>query len=285
MENQDPVSDDERVNSFYESTPPNDFFVDLLKRQGYSEEDFRRADLSAVCFRPHSSDLKSYQMDLLKTVRSSNLIKLKEMAKAGSSMTACNQFGESVFHLACRNSTTDVVHFILENAAVDRLWMVDDKGRCALHDAFWRKIPDFEVVDMLLSKFRDLIWLKDSRGSRPLQYTQPHHWYEWNKFLETAVCKYWPPKNVMSGVLPAAKASCPSPSFDTCLPREASTMSLGDLAPEPATDTERADSGSDKSMQSPLDSSLSFSCGDEMGMRVGMCDMSSERHPLGEPSA
>ena len=62
-------------------------------------------------------------------------------------MTACNRFGESIVHMACRRADFEVVDFLLEN--IGDVWGVDDFGRTPLHDACWRPEPRFDIVTCL----------------------------------------------------------------------------------------------------------------------------------------
>eukprot|EP01034_Spumella_vulgaris_P027493 gene27493-34217_t len=67
-------------------------------------------------------------------------------------MSACNQFSESIVHLACRRSTPEVVHYLLTHISSDPLY--DDYGRSILHDACWRPEPRFDIFALLLDHYR-----------------------------------------------------------------------------------------------------------------------------------
>ena len=120
-------------------------------------------------------------------------------------MAACNRFGESVVHMACRRSTYEVVDFILSHIADLRL--MDDYGRCPLHDACWRADPDFNIVSLILSYDVSLLLVKDCRGFTPLKYVRPEHWLQWCVFLFLQKDIYWPRRDANFLVAPLTKPS------------------------------------------------------------------------------
>ena len=99
-------------------------------------------------------------------------------------MDACNQFGESVLHMACRRGYASIVDFLLREvkARSDRC---DDFGRNPFHDALWTSTPNFEVVDLLID-FADpaLLLSEDVRGNHPFAYARSDHSERWIEFLE-----------------------------------------------------------------------------------------------------
>jgi len=104
-------------------------------------------------------------------------------------MAACNRFGESIVHIACRRSELDVVDFILSNGG-DSL-LVDDFGRTPLHDACWRPEPRFDVVTLLLDRNLTLLRIIDVRGANPLKYVREEHWTQWCAYFFHQKEKYW----------------------------------------------------------------------------------------------
>ena len=104
-------------------------------------------------------------------------------------MDACNRFGESIVHMACRRAEVDVVDFLLSNGG-DK-WFVDDFGRTPLHDACWRSEPRFDVVTLLLDRNLDLLRVMDVRGSNPLNYVREEHWVQWCAYFFHQKEKYW----------------------------------------------------------------------------------------------
>jgi uncharacterized membrane protein YgcG len=180
----------------YDDVSPHEFLMMMLTRRGYHAEDFYRPNLKRCRKSPHPSDLASYSKQLLAAVRSSNISDLQNFSKEGVRLTACNKFCESVVHLACRQASIEVVHLIFQHGDPDCLFMVDDKGRTPLHDAFWRKLPEVDIVSLILDQYVDLLWVKDVRGNTPLQYTQRHHWGLWRQFVTSILDQHWPIRGV-----------------------------------------------------------------------------------------
>lgn len=106
-------------------------------------------------------------------------------------MSACNKFGESIVHMACRRSSFEVVDFILKNGGSS--WSVDDFGRTPLHDAFWRSEPRFDIVTLLLNICPKLILVQDVRGSQALHYVRDEHWLHWCAYFFHQRDRYWSP--------------------------------------------------------------------------------------------
>ena len=106
-------------------------------------------------------------------------------------MSACNRFGESILHIACRRSSFEIVKYLVENS--ESLFLIDDFGRTPLHDAFWSPEPRFEVVALLMNTSLDLIRFQDKRGAIPLQYIRRDQWRQWCAFLESQKEIYWAP--------------------------------------------------------------------------------------------
>lgn len=105
-------------------------------------------------------------------------------------MSACNRFGESIVHLACRRSSTAIVEFLIQHGG--DVTEVDDYGRSALHDACWRAEPRFDIVALIMDVNPELIRCCDRRGATPLQYVRKEHWVYWCAFLFFQKDKYWP---------------------------------------------------------------------------------------------
>lgn len=105
-------------------------------------------------------------------------------------MNACNKFGESIVHMACRRSTFEVVDFIMRNGGSS--WFVDDFGRTPLHDACWRSEPRFDIVTLILNVCPELLFVQDVRGSLALNYVREEHWLQWCAYFYHQRDKYWP---------------------------------------------------------------------------------------------
>lgn len=134
-----------------------------------------------------------YDTDLVIAVRNSDLPKLKQLHSRGVCMNACNKFGESVVHMACRRSSFEVVDFIMRNGG--NQWFVDDFGRTPLHDACWRSEPRFDIVTLILDVCPRLLLVQDVRGSQALHYVRDEHWTQWCAYFFHQRDKYWPMKD------------------------------------------------------------------------------------------
>lgn len=126
--------------------------------------------------------IEAYGMEVSKAVRDNDLDTLKELHSAGVLLDCCNKFGDSLIHIACRRSHTQIVRFLLEEAKVCVLRM-DDLKRTPLHDACWTAEPNFEIVDMLLRAAPVQAVCKDNRGFAPFEYARQHHEEQWLEFL------------------------------------------------------------------------------------------------------
>lgn len=133
--------------------------------------------------KPSQEDLQAYTSNTVSAIRSANIEKLKKMQQEGQSMNACNQFGESLLHMACRRGNPDVVKFLVEDAKV-KTQVRDDYGRTVLHDACWTSAPNFEVMKILIENMPTYMLLaEDVRGHTPFDYARRQHWTAWNKFI------------------------------------------------------------------------------------------------------
>lgn len=76
-----------------------------------------------------------------------------------------------------------MVQFLVEEANCS-LWVRDDYGRTAMHDAAWSPKPNMELMDYLLQKVPELLLMSDVRGHTPFVYVRKEHWKEWIVFLQ-----------------------------------------------------------------------------------------------------
>lgn len=134
--------------------------------------------------KPPEEDIKAYDLETVKAIRSNNVDKLRQLWCSGKSMNACNQFGESVLHMACRRGYANIVGFLLREVKV-RSDRCDDFGRNPFHDALWTSTPNFEVVDLLIEYADPALMLsEDVRGNHPFAYARSDHSEQWIDFLE-----------------------------------------------------------------------------------------------------
>ena len=89
-------------------------------------------------------------MEFVAAVRGSDVKRLRQLALEGRHMNACNKYGESIVHMACRRGFLEVLTFLFSTGAI--LDVADDFGRTPLHDACWTPEPRFDVVTFLLNK-------------------------------------------------------------------------------------------------------------------------------------
>jgi hypothetical protein len=134
--------------------------------------------------KPSEDDITAYDLETVKAIRSNNLKQLRQLWSSGKSMDACNQFGESVLHMACRRGYGEIVDFLLREVKV-RSDRCDDFGRNPFHDALWTPTPNFEVMDLMIDCADPALLLsEDVRGNTPFDYARSDHSERWITFLE-----------------------------------------------------------------------------------------------------
>ena len=111
-------------------------------------------------------------MEFVAAVRGSDVKRLRQLALEGRHMNACNKYGESIVHMACRRGDLEVLTFLVSTGAI--LDVADDFGRTPLHDACWTPEPRFDVVTFLLNKVCMLslggfVWGRDGVGDAPVR--------------------------------------------------------------------------------------------------------------------
>ena len=107
---------------------------------------------------------------------------LRELHGNNALVNSCNQYGESLLHLSCRRSYTELTNFLVKEVNAD-LNIRDDYFRTPLHDACWTPTPNFELVDMLIREAPEHLVLEDVRGFTPFDYVRKDHWKQWLRFL------------------------------------------------------------------------------------------------------
>jgi hypothetical protein len=135
----------------------------------------------------------SYGVSLTKAIRSSDEIQARSLLAAGLHPNACNKFGESIVHAACRRGDFAMLRALLE--ARSSVQVTDDFGRTPLHDACWTSTPSFDTIRLLLDQDPWLPCIVDCRGSAPLGYVRKAHWALWIGFLGGIADHYWPDLN------------------------------------------------------------------------------------------
>jgi ankyrin repeat protein len=160
---------------------PSQFVQQMFQDNGWLCEDIISSTQDKF-IEPTTEMLASYTMEVSRAVRENDLEQLKELHASGALMNCCNKFGDTLLNIACRRSHTRIVRFLLEEANVS-VFMRDDYGRVALHDALWTSRANFEIVEMLLQRSPELALLPDKRGHTPFDFARSHLWGQWIEFL------------------------------------------------------------------------------------------------------
>lgn len=177
---------------------PGDFILAAFRANGCNAS-ISMSTSSSLFHAPTEEEIASYNQDVLKATRERSFDKLRAMLEEGKSLQCCNRFGESLMHMACRRGFTDVVQFLVKEAKCS-LYVRDDYGRTAMHDAAWSPKPNFELMGFLIDLSPELLLLSDVRGHTPFSYVRKEHWKEWIHFLEQRVDKLTLPQS--SGISP-----------------------------------------------------------------------------------
>ena len=160
-------------------------YLRTLFRESVGCEKFLRRPIESSFNKPSQETMDAYNLDAVKAVREHDATKLRAMIAEGKSLDACNRFGESLIHMACRHGDEEMVRLLIFEGNV-RLDMTDDFGRTPLHDACWTSKPNFVVLDILLQVCPpDLLLAEDVRGHTPFHYARREHWDQWVDFLKT----------------------------------------------------------------------------------------------------
>lgn len=168
---------------------PQDFFMAMLQARGYPGI----MPCSLKCGyhnSPTKHQMASYGVTLTKAIRSSDTTTARTLLAAGLHPNACNKFGESIIHAACRRGDYAMLRALIE--AGSSVQVTDDFGRTPLHDACWTSSPNFDTIRCLLDEDPWLLCVMDCRGSTPLGYVRKAHWGVWIGFLGAIADRYWP---------------------------------------------------------------------------------------------
>lgn len=170
-------------------TNPSDRLRSVLAEAGYPPDPFVPASDGRLLesrgyFLEHTPEqIASYDTAVTAAVRAGNVAALRAMLRDGRDLQCSNRFGESIVHAACRRGSLAVVRFLLDEAGVS-LRVRDDQGRTPLHDACWTRVPEFELVRIIVEREPDLLLVCDKRGHSPLGYVRRDHWGAWVRFLD-----------------------------------------------------------------------------------------------------
>jgi hypothetical protein len=189
------IDDIQRKRKMLQSIHPTDYAKAGFKANGYKDFDIIIQDsIKRFMIKPTQEMIDAYSTDIVTAVRTNNVDKARELynkdGTTGSSKfkygcNACNRFGESILHIACRRGHMDMVKFLIEEVGLRIDTIRDDYHRTPLHDAFWTPIASYDVVDFLLRQPNvvQLLLLKDVRGYTPLDYARSEDRGKWLRFL------------------------------------------------------------------------------------------------------
>eukprot|EP00797_Seminavis_robusta_P025089 Sro432_g141620.1 ANK (247) ;mRNA; r:17314-18054 len=172
-----------------ESIPkPDDYLATLI---GGTPERFSYDSLEGFFLPVKPEYVSAWTNELTRAIRNHDLDALKEMHQQGHRMQACNQFGETVVHLAVRRGTPEMLRFLLTEAGVS-MRVCCDYGRTPLHDAAWSLAAStgtLEKMELLLGESPMQLYILDKRGFTPLSYVPRNRWKECNEFLDRQYAK------------------------------------------------------------------------------------------------
>ncbi|CAJ1932430.1 unnamed protein product [Cylindrotheca closterium] len=160
---------------------PADYVKSAFKANGF-DLDAVKASAEKNFSEPTEAMLSSYTSELLANVRKNNMEKLRQLHAEKKLVNSSNKFGESLLHLSCRRSFTEMTKFLIFDVKVD-LNIRDDYFRTPLHDACWTPEPNFELVELLIKEAPEHLLLEDVRGFTPFDYVRTDHWKLWLRFL------------------------------------------------------------------------------------------------------
>lgn len=168
---------------------PVDFLGRILRERKYAC-DLLNALTTSYHHTPTAKHIADYDIAMVTAVRAGDVATLTTLRDSGRSFDACNRYGESVLHMACRRASLPCIEFLVRAGA--SVGASDDFGRTPLHDACWTINPSFELIEFLCDQDLTLLRVTDCRGSSPLAYARRESWAVWNAFLVRQQDKWWP---------------------------------------------------------------------------------------------
>jgi ankyrin repeat protein len=161
---------------------PMDFIIDAFRSNGCDAR-IQISTMSDLFHTPTDDEIASYHQEVIQAVRDRDIDRLRSYVGDGRNLQCCNRFGESLMHMACRRGFTDVVKFLVLEAKCT-VFVRDDYGRTAMHDAAWSPEPNFEMLEFLIEQAPELLLMSDVRGHTPFSYVRKEHWQDWIVFLQ-----------------------------------------------------------------------------------------------------
>ena len=114
-------------------------------------------------------------------MRLDDLEPLRAAVRGGRRMNACNRYGETLVHAACRAGSQRSLAYLLAHGGTLRC--CDDAGRVPLHESCRAGQPCLAIALRILLEDSRQAHALDARGSAPLEYAPPEAWKAWYAFL------------------------------------------------------------------------------------------------------
>lgn len=167
---------------------PSEYARAAFKANGFGDLEAIAKDSESRFLPPTAAMLEAYNTSIVQEVRDNNLEAVKQLYNDGYfqyGCNACNRFGESILHIACRRGHLEMVKFLIGEAGLSCCTIRDDYHRTPLHDAFWTSSASPDVIDYLLEQpfVTELLMAKDKRGFTPLDYSRGEDRGKWLRFL------------------------------------------------------------------------------------------------------
>ena len=149
---------------------PDQVLKDKLSISSYlTPSTFESSTWESYFSRVTAKRVAAHSLTVHNAIRNADLDALKTLLECGAILDGCNPQGESSVHLACRLGNLEVLKFLVEEGQVN-VRVRDDQGKTALHDACWTHSPNMELVQYVVDKAPELLFLADNRQYAPLHY-------------------------------------------------------------------------------------------------------------------
>mmetsp|Transcript_2700 Transcript_2700/g.3627 ORF Transcript_2700/g.3627 Transcript_2700/m.3627 type:complete len:417 (+) Transcript_2700:61-1311(+) len=165
-------------------------FENLLRERGYPLDYRNTLDTGYQSNLKTPLQIASYGPRTIEIVKSGNHEALHDALVLGLDPNVCNQYGESLLHMACRRGNIKLLKVFMEKGAL--LQVSDDYGRTIMHDAMWAANPAFDVVETILRQDRTMLFLRDKRGSLPFSYVHKNDVNTWIDWFDQNIETYFP---------------------------------------------------------------------------------------------
>ncbi|CAN0080871.1 unnamed protein product, partial [Ectocarpus sp. 8 AP-2014] len=134
---------------------PDAHLIALLEKRGRTPKATVSSSKAGYNEPPTAKQVMDYdaQPHLSGLARRGDMEGLQRAVDAGRRMDACNKFGESVVHVACRRGNLPLLLFLVANGG--SLTACDDLGRFPLHEVCWAAQPRFDIVRVFLEEERE----------------------------------------------------------------------------------------------------------------------------------